>query len=391
MFYTDIAGRIHLLTLICFSFFIFALTLCFRKNRVLSSLSGTAFFIPLTLGIASCFAGEKSLSFSLLFLSEAALIPAVCLVIISKPKSYSLTEFVIFCTPLLLLFAVLYVEDLNTWLDTPLTKGVILLVGLLLALTIRIKSKNTKVTFSNAIFILLAGLFAESVIHFPYSSSVLAAAALTSYMMFSVYFYKECYGVLIRKVEETEKKFSVLNRSLDLEVKKRTLEIEKVNRKLVDISRTDSLSKALNKAAVTDAIEKLILSKTREFSILMFDIDDFKTINDTMGHIEGDKCIRKLALIARSSLREIDMLGRYGGDEFLIVLPSINSTQSRLIAERLRKKVDETVFPHFTISIGIASFPQDGATAKDLIGFADEGLYLSKEKGKNAISHKNLF
>jgi diguanylate cyclase (GGDEF)-like protein len=138
-------------------------------------------------------------------------------------------------------------------------------------------------------------------------------------------------------------------------------------------------------------IEKLINSRINEFSILMFDIDNFKGINDTYGHIAGDMCIKRLALIAKSSIRDEDSIGRYGGDEFVVVLPSLTISQARLVAERFRKKVDETESPHFSVSIGIASYPQDASNVKELIAAADEGLYKSKRKGRNTVSHRDLF
>ena len=164
------------------------------------------------------------------------------------------------------------------------------------------------------------------------------------------------------------------------------------NEKLLELSKTDSLTKAYNKLAIMNIIEKLTTSKARQtFSILMFDIDKFKTINDTLGHVTGDMCIRTLVSIAQANIRSIDYLGRYGGDEFIIVLPTLSANDARIVAERFRSKVAETNNPRFTVSIGIATFPEDGKTVKELISAADIGLYRAKERGRNAVSHSMLF
>ena len=146
------------------------------------------------------------------------------------------------------------------------------------------------------------------------------------------------------------------------------MEIELSNEKLVTISKTDSLTKALNNAGILEKIGYFINNKRKnEFCILMFDIDNFKAINDNFGHIVGDKCLKRLSLKARESFREIDSLGRYGGDEFIVVLPGTPLSHAKIIAERFRKNVSNTDSPHFTISMGISSFPHDSSTVKGLI------------------------
>ena len=165
-----------------------------------------------------------------------------------------------------------------------------------------------------------------------------------------------------------------------------------MNKKLLDISKMDALSNVYNKAAILKAIERLISSKPEsELSLLMFDIDDFKVINDTHGHIVGDKCIRMLSSTARSSFRDIDLVGRYGGDEFIIVLPDTGSKQAIAIAERFKSTVAAATSPSFTISIGVSSYPSDGTDVRALIQEADKGLYMSKKKGKNAVSHSSTY
>jgi diguanylate cyclase (GGDEF)-like protein len=212
---------------------------------------------------------------------------------------------------------------------------------------------------------------------------------IAAYGMFYIYFFKCFTEEFEQKLLQAEKKLGNLDRVLEKEVRKRTFEIEQVNRKLVDISRTDPLSKLLTNYAITDIMESLINKKIKEFAVLMFDVDNFKDINDNYGHIVGDKCIKRLALIAKGAVRDIDHVGRYGGDEFVIILPSLDSAQSYIVAERLRKKAEESNDPHFTVSIGISVYPTDGLTPKELIAAADKGMYLSKKSGKNMVSYSS--
>ena len=215
---------------------------------------------------------------------------------------------------------------------------------------------------------------------------------LTYYIILLVYFHKAFYLSQLTRIGEAEKKLAVINRSIEYEVKKRMLEIEKVNQNLVNIAKTDSMSKVMNKAALLDSIDNMINSRPgTEFSIIMFDIDNFKVINDTLGHVTGDKCIKMLAATARNNIRDIDLIGRYGGDEFIIVLPGTATDLAVTIAERFRQRIAASDSPHYTVSIGIASYPADGRDVKTLIEAADEGLYRSKRKGRNAVSHRNFY
>lgn len=264
-----------------------------------------------------------------------------------------------------------------------------------LSLAIMYMHKNKKGVDSLLFWFILPMLMSGLAGH--YSRYSIAGAAvpifkLVSYSILLYFFYKSFVQALQIKFDENEKKLSSIDRSVETEVKKRLLELENINKKLMDISKIDALSNVLNKAAILKAIERLINDKPKsELTILMFDIDDFKAINDNHGHIVGDKCIRTLSSTARSNFRDIDLVGRYGGDEFIVVLPETGSRQAITIAERFRKIVAESTSPRFTISIGISSYPSDGTDVRSLIQEADKGLYVSKKKGKNAVSHSNTY
>lgn len=191
-----------------------------------------------------------------------------------------------------------------------------------------------------------------------------------------------------RTREEHEEIKNDFRHAVEKEVRRRTKRMEWVQDQIKEKSKLDSLTGALMKKPLLDLMDTYIHSKDmRKFSILMFDIDNFKTLNDTYGHIVGDKCLKKLVSIAYTTLRDDDSIGRYGGDEFFIILPDQTAAQALKIAERYRQNVMEQTEPQYSISIGVATYPWDGETNKALIKVADEGLYKSKELGRNRASY----
>jgi len=129
-------------------------------------------------------------------------------------------------------------------------------------------------------------------------------------------------------------------------------------------------------------------------SLIILDIDNFKTYNDTWGHQKGDEILTKISKIITDSSRKIDCVCRYGGEEFAIVLPAASKKDTLLIAERIRANIEQQQFiaepghpsQKITMSLGIASFPENGHTKADLFRAADEALYEAKRSGKNRVS-----
>lgn len=128
-------------------------------------------------------------------------------------------------------------------------------------------------------------------------------------------------------------------------------------------------------------------------SLLMIDIDYFKDYNDTMGHIEGDKALKKVSEILKESTRNMDICVRYGGEEFTVILPKTDSEKAVSAAERIRHSIETYNFPgaeklpqkKVTVSVGVATFPHNAATAEELIIKADTVLYKAKNTGKNKV------
>jgi len=129
-----------------------------------------------------------------------------------------------------------------------------------------------------------------------------------------------------------------------------------------------------------------------EFSLLMMDIDHFKEFNDVHGHPVGDAILKEVVKTLRDSIRNVDILSRYGGEEFTLIMPETDGKNGKIVAERIRYAVAEKEFltrtqhsVHVTISIGVASFPLDAAKREELIVASDEALYFAKNEGRNKV------
>lgn len=196
-----------------------------------------------------------------------------------------------------------------------------------------------------------------------------------------------------RAVENTDGRLSELEnkfeRSVEFEAKKRTAQLADKVEYIKEKSQKDPLTKAYNRNGILNEMNGLINdSSVKIFSIAMFDIDFFKTINDTKGHIIGDECLKFLSYTFMTHNRKTDLLGRYGGDEFILLMPHVNAPAAMEICDRLRKEVALKSSPKFSISMGIASYPYDGRSFNELLENADKGLYKAKELGKNRVAYE---
>jgi diguanylate cyclase (GGDEF)-like protein len=128
-------------------------------------------------------------------------------------------------------------------------------------------------------------------------------------------------------------------------------------------------------------------------AVVMADIDQFKRLNDEFGHLLGDEVLRQVSSLFHQQLRKIDVVCRYGGEEFAILLTQTNAQQAVVIAEKLRRMVESFQFPgvprRVTISAGIAAFPAHGKNRDDMIRAADDGLYAAKQLGRNRVCLTN--
>ena len=162
------------------------------------------------------------------------------------------------------------------------------------------------------------------------------------------------------------------------------------------LALTDGLTGLLNRSAFHERLESEFQRFKRYgsyLSLIVADLDNLKEINDTMGHTVGDEVLRKISDILRETTRESDILTRYGGDEFVLVLPQTNAQNARNLAERIRVKIGGYPFTmnnrqfHCTMSFGVSTAPGEHiVTADDLLDTADRAMYNSKRAGRNQVS-----
>lgn len=167
------------------------------------------------------------------------------------------------------------------------------------------------------------------------------------------------------------------------------LNIEKQNSQLKELIRLDPMTQLLNHevsfATLSDEIKRSSRTKA-PLSVLIMDLDDFKLINDTYGHLVGDHVIRQTADIIRQTVRTTDQIGRYGGEEFIVIMPDTDLTAASVVASRIRKSLETAEFGYsfkVTVSGGISQFRME--PIDELIRQTDSKLYQAKKTGKNRI------
>jgi len=128
-----------------------------------------------------------------------------------------------------------------------------------------------------------------------------------------------------------------------------------------------------------------------KLSVLMIDLDHFKQCNDAYGHLVGDIVLKEIAKIMKDFVRQVDLIGRYGGEEFVLALPDTDRNSAIAVAERIRQEVERHKFKAYdetiamTISAGVATYPDNGDDVQVLIDKADQALYRAKEEGRNRV------
>lgn len=189
--------------------------------------------------------------------------------------------------------------------------------------------------------------------------------------------------------EEHRDKVSILGHQFALALRRVKLYVE-----IEKLAITDSLTGVHTRRYFWERFEEeLKRSAMRKLtlSFLMIDVDFFKSFNDRYGHLAGDQILKEVAIIIKESIREIDIAGRYGGEEFCIVLPDTDRDRAYYVAERIRSSVENTPIKAYdvtvkaTVSIGLANSPLDGELANELMDKADWALFRAKKSGRNCI------
>ena len=186
---------------------------------------------------------------------------------------------------------------------------------------------------------------------------------------------------------------------LELRDRSRLSDLTEINARLELLARTDPLTGVANRRSMMETLNRFWnedIERTDDAAMLMCDVDDFKNLNDNLGHAEGDRCLVKIAGIIQSCMKdETDQVARFGGEEFLVFLPGCDEEQARMVAEKIRSRVEAASLPNptsrvmafVTVSIGLATLTRAGerVPAELLQRQADAALYVAKKSGRNCV------
>lgn len=203
------------------------------------------------------------------------------------------------------------------------------------------------------------------------------------------------FGVLLRQINEKTLQLEHLSQHLEEQVRDKTNALQIANQQLFELATTDSLTHIYNRRFLEETSEREISSSLRygtDLSLIMFDIDFFKNINDTYGHHVGDDVLIALTQTVQSRIRQNDIFARIGGEEFVILMPNTTLNEAILLANELKETIVQLSIPvndstiSFTVSFGIATLSEQCNSYQTLLNHADRLLYQAKESGRNCIS-----
>jgi len=211
------------------------------------------------------------------------------------------------------------------------------------------------------------------------------------YINFPLVINNEVSGYLIANnlAENDKSRFQILAQQFLIMVKRAFL-----YKNIQELAIMDGLTQVFSRRHLLERFEEE-LKRSRKFkhnfSFLMVDIDKFKSFNDKYGHLVGDAILREVSRSVKDNVRQIDFVGRYGGEELSIVLPETDKAQAMLAAQRIRRAIELKMIKVYdeelkvTVSVGISTFPDDADSSNLLVEAADKALYLAKKEGRNRV------
>lgn len=277
----------------------------------------------------------------------------------------------------------------------PMVFAIFYLVTYLLILTAIIKALINKHKAALYYLFAIAGYFIgyNITIGGVYASALIPANNFTMYVgmlgvVLDVVFVTIAFIIMAKNVYLTQQnELEAYSKGLEFQVQERTKKIKEQNDVLQRLSSTDTLTQLSNRLKLDKKIKELYESHEKNIYLILLDIDYFKKVNDTYGHLVGDSVLKQIAKILRKSLKETDIIGRWGGEEFLIPLKAKNDATIVSIAQRIRKNVESDIFEQnikITVSLGISSINSVKST-NEWVQRTDEALYKAKESGRNRV------
>jgi diguanylate cyclase (GGDEF)-like protein/putative nucleotidyltransferase with HDIG domain len=231
----------------------------------------------------------------------------------------------------------------------------------------------------------------------PFQEDVLSAYRIYSLFYLPITYEGKLHGLLGGHKCESEHVWSIDNQNFLRQVADQvssSVTTARLYRRVERQATTDGLTTLFNHRTGQERLaEQLKISERygRSLSAIMLDVDHFKSVNDTYGHPVGDTVLKAVAHVIKRDCRDVDIPIRYGGEEFLIVLPEVNSEGARVVAERLRKSLNRELIEHEEIqltvsaSLGVACYPDDAENQHQLLELVDKALYMSKRMGRNQV------
>ncbi len=274
--------------------------------------------------------------------------------------------------------------------------------GLELLKRVKQRDKNIQViimtshgTMDAAVEALKAGAY--DFLHKPFEDlELISSAAKRAIQSYELTVEREKLIETLKSRNEALANLNKAFKALTVTLKNKNAALENLNQAFQVLAIRDQLTALFNRRYFDDAISSEVARASRygrALSIIFLDVDHFKQYNDQFGHQHGDVVLKRIATIIKSSIREIDIPTRYGGEEFLVILPETAKNEAYGIADKIRRGVAEGTADlsrgnpagKVTVSAGVASLGEDGTTVQQLIAKADEAVYTAKREGRNAV------